>query len=203
MAGIFNLITKLFGNKYVKDIKSIEPIVKQIHAEHEKITAISNDELRSKTIELKAKIEESIFSEKKEITSLKSKADEKGIGIDEKEEIYNKIDEIEKSIVEKTGVTLNEILPTAFAVVKETATRFSNNNTITVSATDFDRDLAANKDFVSIDGEKAIYKNSWVAAGNEISWDMIHYDVQLVGGVVLHQGKIAEMATGEGKTLVI
>ena len=202
MAGIFNLITKLFGNKYVKDIKSIEPIVKQIHAEHEKITAISNDELRSKTIELKAKIEESIFSEKKEITSLKSKADEKGIGIDEKEEIYNKIDEIEKSIVEKTGVTLNEILPTAFAVVKETATRFSNNNTITVSATDFDRDLAANKDFVSIDGKKAVYKNSWVAAGNEISWDMIHYDVQLVGGVVLHQGKIAEMATGEGKTLV-
>ncbi len=202
MAGIFNLITKLFGNKYAKDIKSIEPIVKQIHAEHEKITAISNDELRSKTIELKAKIEESVFSEKEEITSLKSKADEKGIGIDEKEEIYNKIDEIEKSIVEKTGVTLNEILPTAFAVVKETATRFSNNNTITVSATDFDRDLAANKDFVSIDGKKAVYKNSWVAAGNEISWDMIHYDVQLVGGVVLHQGKIAEMATGEGKTLV-
>ena len=202
MAGIFNLVTKLFGNKYAKDIKSIEPIVKQIHAEHEKITDISNDELRSKTIELKAKIEESVFSEKEEITSLKSKADEKGIGIDEKEEIYNKIDEIEKSIVEKTGVTLNEILPTAFAVVKETATRFSNNNTITVSATDFDRDLAANKDFVSIDGEKAVYKNSWVAAGNEISWDMIHYDVQLVGGVVLHQGKIAEMATGEGKTLV-
>ena len=202
MAGIFNLVTKLFGNKYIKDMKIIEPIIKQIHVEYEKITAISNDELRSKTIELKAKIEESVFSEKEEITSLKSKADEKGIGIDEKEEIYNKIDEIEKSIVEKTGVTLNEILPTAFAVVKETATRFSNNNTITVSATDFDRDLAANKDFVSIDGEKAVYKNSWVAAGNEISWDMIHYDVQLVGGVVLHQGKIAEMATGEGKTLV-
>ena len=202
MAGIFNLVTKLFGNKYEKDIKRIEPIIKQIHAEHEKITNISNDELRSKTIELKAKIEESISSEKKEIFSLKSKADQKGISIDEKEEVYNKIDEIEKSIVEKTEETLNEILPTAFAVVKETATRFSNNNTITVSATDFDRDLAANKDFVSIDGKKAVYKNSWVAAGNEISWDMIHYDVQLVGGVVLHQGKIAEMATGEGKTLV-
>ncbi len=202
MAGIFNLVTKLFGNKYDKDIKSIEPIIKQIHAEHKKITAISNDELRSKTIELKAKIEESVFSEKEEITSLKSKVDEKGIGIDEKEEIYNKIDEIEKSVVERIEVTLNEILPTAFAVVKETATRFSNNNTIIVSATDFDRDLAANKDFVSIDGEKAIYKNSWVTAGNEISWDMIHYDMQLVGGVVLHQGKIAEMATGEGKTLV-
>ena len=202
MAGIFNLVTKLFGNKYDKDIKSIEPIIKQIHAEHEKITAISNDELRSKTIELKAKIEESVFSEKEEITSLKNKADEKRIGIDEKEEIYNKIDEIEKSVVEKIGVTLNEILPTAFAVVKETATRFSNNNSIIVSATDFDRDLAANKDFVSIDGKKAVYKNSWVAAGNEISWDMIHYDMQLVGGVVLHQGKIAEMATGEGKTLV-
>ena len=159
MAGIFNLVTKLFGNKYDKDIKSIEPIIKQIHAEHKKITAISNDELRSKTIELKAKIEENVFSEKEEITSLRSKADEKGIGIDEKEEIYNKIDEIEKSVVERIEVTLNEILPTAFAVVKETATRFSNNNTIIVSATDFDRDLAANKDFVSIDGEKAIYKN--------------------------------------------
>ncbi|MEC8853639.1 MAG: DEAD/DEAH box helicase, partial [Bacteroidota bacterium] len=140
--------------------------------------------------------------EKEKITSLKNKAEQKGIDKDEKEAIYNEIDEIEKSVIEIIEVTLNEILPTAFAVVKETATRFSNNNTITVSATDFDRDLAANKDFVSIDGKKAVYKNSWVAAGNEISWDMIHYDVQLVGGVVLHQGKIAEMATGEGKTLV-
>jgi len=202
MAGIFNLVTKLFGKKYDKDIKSIEPIIKQIHAEHEKITNISNDELRSKTIELKAKIEESVFSEKEEIKSLKNKSDKKGIDIDEKEEIYNKIDEIEKSVIEKIEITLNTILPTAFAVIKETATRFSNNTNITVSANDFDKNLAANKDFVSINGEKAIYKNSWVAAGNEISWNMIHYDVQLVGGVVLHQGKIAEMATGEGKTLV-
>ncbi len=199
MAGIFNLVTKLFGNKYDKDIKSIEPIIQQIHDEHEKIKSLSNDELREKTSELKSIIQESIRPEKEKINSLK---ENKEVDIHQKEEIYNEIDEIEKSIIAKIEVTLNEILPTAFAVIKETATRFANNNTITVSATDFDKYLAANKDFVSIDGENAIYKNSWLAAGSEIVWDMIHYDVQLIGGVVLHQGKIAEMATGEGKTLV-
>ena len=202
MANFLSLVSKIFGNKYDKDIKSIEPIIKQIHLEHEKIITISNDELREKTTDLKTKIEESVRPEKEEIKSLKSKAEEKGIDKDEKEKIYNKIDEIEKSVIDKIEVSLNEILPEAFAVIKETATRFKNNLTIKVAATDFDRDLAANKDFLSIEGEHAIYKNSWIAAGNEITWDMIHYDVQLVGGVVLHQGKIAEMATGEGKTLV-
>ncbi len=202
MASILSLVSKIFGNKYDKDIKSIEPIIKQIHAEHEKIIAISNDELRRKTNDLKTKIEESVCQEKEKITSLKNKAEQKGIDKDEKEEIYNEIDEIEKSVIEIIEVTQNEILPEAFAVIKETATRFKNNATIKVTASDFDKDLAANKDFVNIEGKHAIYKNSWIAAGNEITWDMIHYDVQLVGGVVLHQGKIAEMATGEGKTLV-
>ncbi len=202
MAIFLSLVSKLFGNKYDKDIKSIEPIIKQIHLEHEKIIAISNDELREKTTYLKAKIEKSIRQEKEKISSLKNKAEQKGIDKDEKEEIYNEIDEIEKSVIEIIEVTQNEILPEAFAVIKETATRFKNNATIKVTANDIDRDLAANKDFVSIEGAHAIYKNSWIAAGNEITWDMIHYDVQLVGGVVLHQGKIAEMSTGEGKTLV-
>ena len=202
MALFLSLVSKLFGNKYDKDIKSIEPIIKQIHLEHEKIIAISNDELREKTTYLKAKIEKSIRKEKEKISSLKNKAEQKGIDKDEKEEIYNEIDEIEKSVIEIIEVTQNEILPEAFAVIKETATRFKNNATIKVTANDIDRDLAANKDFVSIEGAHAIYKNSWIAAGNEITWDMIHYDVQLVGGVVLHQGKIAEMSTGEGKTLV-
>ena len=201
MANIFNIVTKLFGSKYDKDIKSIKPIVQQIHEESKKLVSITNDELREKTTALKTKIEESICSEKKEVADLKSKAENEE-DKDKKEEFYNKIDEIEKSIVDKTEITLNEILPEAFAVVKETATRFTNNETIRVKATEFDRDLSVNKDFVSIDGEHAIYKNTWIAAGNEIKWEMIHYDVQLIGGVVLHQGKISEMKTGEGKTLV-
>ncbi len=201
MPGIFNIISKLFGNKYDKDIKNIQPIIARIHQEHEKLKSITNDELREKTNALKARIEESISAEKTEIETLKSQAgDENNNAI--KERLYGQIDDIEKSIVEKIEATLNKLLPEAFAVVKETAYRFTHNQNIQVRATDFDRDLAANKDFVSIEGENAIYKNSWVAAGNEIVWNMIHYDVQLIGGVILHQGKIAEMATGEGKTLV-
>ncbi len=201
MANIFNIVTKLFGSKYDKDIKVIEPIVQQIHEAHKRLVSITNDELREKTTALKTKIEESICSEKKEVADLKSKAENEE-DKDKKEEFYNKIDEIEKSIVDKTEITLNKILPEAFAVVKETATRFTNNETIKVKATEFDRDLSVNKDFLSIEGEHAIYKNTWIAAENEIKWEMIHYDVQLIGGVILHQGKIAEMATGEGKTLV-
>jgi len=201
MANIFNIVTKLFGSKYDKDIKNIDPIVQLILEENKRLVSITNDELREKTTALKTKIEESICSEKKEVADLKNRAEYEE-DKDKKEGLYNKIDEIEKSIVDKTEITLNKILPEAFAVVKETATRFTNNETIKVKATEFDRDLAANKDFVSIEGEHAIYKNTWIAAGNEIKWEMIHYDVQLIGGVVLHQGKIAEMATGEGKTLV-
>ncbi len=201
MAGIFNLFSKLFGNKYDKDIKTIQPIIEQIHQEHEKLKSVTNDELREKTNALKARIEKSISAEKLEIETLKSQAEEENDNAI-KEGLYNQIDDIEKSIVEKIETTLNELLPEAFAVVKETAYRFTHNQNIQVCATDFDRDLAAHKDFVSIEGENAIYKNSWMAAGNEIVWNMIHYDVQLIGGVVLHQGKIAEMATGEGKTLV-
>ena len=202
MASIFSLVSKVFGNKSAKDVKSIEPIIQKIHTEHEKIKDISDDDLRSITIKLKAKIEESVKSEKDKMARLKEKVKQNNeIEIHEKEEIYNQIDEIEKNIIENIKLCLTNILPQAFSVVKETAIRFVNNKCITVTATNFDKDLATNKDFVTIDGDKAIYQNTWVAAGNKVVWDMIHYDVQLIGGVILHQGKIAEMATGEGKTL--
>ena len=202
MASIFSLVSKVFGNKSEKDVKSIEPIIQKIHTEHEKIKDISDDDLRSITIKLKAKIEESVKSEKDKMARLKEKVKQNNeIEIHEKEEIYNQIDEIEKNIIENIKLCLTNILPQAFSVVKETAIRFVNNKCITVTATNFDKDLATNKDFVTIDGDKAIYQNTWVAAGNKVVWDMIHYDVQLIGGVILHQGKITEMATGEGKTL--
>ncbi len=202
MAGIINLVAKLFGNKYDKDIKNIEPIIKKIHFEYEKIHTISNDELREKTKQLKKIIADSIKSHQEEIVLLKTQAEEETTDKNKQEELYNRIDEIEKSIVEVIEITLNKILPEAFAIVKETANRFATNDTLKVKASEFDRDLAAHKDFISIKGENAFYKNSWVAAGTEISWEMTHYDVQLIGGIVLHQGKIAEMATGEGKTLM-
>ena len=202
MAGIFNVITKFFGNKYDKDIKKIRPIILEIHKEYEKITQLSNDNLRQQTNVLKKKITEYISEEKKEISNLKAASSKESTSIQDKEKIYEKIDILEKKIVIKIEEVLNTILPTAFAVMKETAKRFQENNTITVIATGFDKELASQKDFVSIEKNNAIYKNSWNAAGVEVTWDMVHYDVQLIGGVVLHDGKIAEMQTGEGKTLV-
>ena len=202
MAGIFNVITKFFGNKYDKDIKKIRPIILEIHKEYEKITQLSNDDLRQQTNILKKKITEYISEEKKEISNLKAASSKESTSIQDKEKIYEKIDILEKKIVIKIEEVLNTILPTAFAVMKETAKRFQENNTITVTATGFDKELASQKDFVSIEKNNAIYKNSWNAAGVEVTWDMVHYDVQLIGGVVLHDGKIAEMQTGEGKTLV-
>ena len=202
MAGIFNVITKFFGNKYDKDIKKIRPIILEIHKEYEKITQLSNDDLRQQTNVLKKKITEYISEEKKEISNLKAASSKESTSIQDKEKIYEKIDILEKEIVIKIEEVLNTILPTAFAVMKETAKRFQENNTITVIATEFDKELASQKDFVSIEKNNAIYKNSWNAAGIEVTWDMVHYDVQLIGGVVLHDGKIAEMQTGEGKTLV-
>mgnify|MGYP006108209795 CR=1 FL=1 len=202
MAGIFNVITKFFGNKYDKDIKKIRPIILEIHKEYEKITQLSNDDLRQQTNILKKKITEYISEEKKEISNLKAASSKESTSIQDKEKIYEKIDILEKEIVIKIEEVLNTILPTAFAVMKETAKRFQENNTITVIATGFDKELASQKDFVSIEKNNAIYKNSWNAAGVEVTWDMVHYDVQLIGGVVLHDGKIAEMQTGEGKTLV-
>ena len=196
------LITKLFGNKAQKDMRAIQPYVDKIKAEYEKIDQLSNDELRARSAALMAKIAERVADKKARIAELKANIEE--LEIDKREKVYNEVDKLEKEIKENYKQVLDEILPEAYAIVKSTARRFAENEKVVVTATQMDKDLAADPrfDFVQIDGDKAIYLNHWVAGGNEITWDMIHYDVQLFGGVVLHQGKIAEMATGEGKTLV-
>jgi len=200
---MFKSLSKLFGNKSQRDIKEINPLVEKIKIAYQTISQLSNDELREKTHEFKIKIKEYISDEENEIALLLKKIeDEPELDVEEKEEIYNEIDRIEKAEYEKTQEILMEILPEAFAVMKETAKRFTENDKVEVSAKDWDRDLAAMRDNVNIIGDKAYYDNKWVAGGNIIKWDMIHYDVQLIGGIVLHSGKIAEMATGEGKTLV-
>ena len=197
---LLNILGKLFGNKYDKDVKAVMPIVYQINKEFSELKELSNDDLRNKTLSLKKQVSEFTSSEKEEVENLKKEA-ESDISPEEKESLYEKIDKAEEEIIKKTEEVLSDILPTAFAVVKETARRFTENEAITVTSTEFDKDLAATKDFVSIEGDNAIYKNSWKAAGNDTKWEMIHYDVQLIGGIVMHQGKIAEMQTGEGKTL--
>ncbi|MEC7646579.1 MAG: preprotein translocase subunit SecA [Bacteroidota bacterium] len=201
MAGFVNILSKLFGSKYDKDVKKITPIVEKINKEYENLSALTNDELRQKTITFKKQINDFITTEKNQIQVLKEKTAIKDTPTEEKEKLYKEIDDIEKEILKKTEEILNIILPTAFAVVKETAKRFTENESIEVTASDNDKELATTKDFITIDGNKAIYKTTWDAAGTEIKWEMIHYDVQLIGGVVLHEGKIAEMQTGEGKTL--
>lgn len=198
--GFNKFISKIFGNKAQRDMKEVNPIVNTIKEAYKDIEKLSNDELRAKTKELEKRISEYVTEEKAEIERLK--ADIENIPLEEREAVWNKIDKIEKDITEKFEKILNEVLPVAFSIVKDTARRFTENREIVVTATDFDRDLAASHDFVRIEGDKAIYQNHWIAGGNEITWEMVHYDVQLFGGVVLHQGKISEMATGEGKTLV-
>ena len=200
------LITKLFGNKAQKDMKAIQPIVDQIKAQYEVIDALSNDELRAHSWALMDKLKAAVADKKSQIANLKSQIE--ATPIEKREKIYNEVDKLEKEIKDKYEEVLNEILPEAYAIVKSTARRFAESETVEVTATEMDKALAADPrfDFVEIVGgdhlAKAVYKNHWMAGGNEIKWDMIHYDVQLIGGVVLHQGKIAEMATGEGKTLV-
>ena len=201
MAALLNIISKLFGNKYDKDVKELAPIIKEIHQEYAKLSNLTNNELREKTTSLKNKITEFTLSEKKKIKQLKNEANKVDTDTTKKESLYKEIDELENTILLKIEEILNTILAEAFAVIKETAKRFAENDTLLVTATENDQELAAKKDFVSIDGENACYKTSWDAAGTKIVWDMIHYDVQLIGGIVLHQGKIAEMQTGEGKTL--
>ena len=201
MAGLLNIISKLFGNKYEKDVKEITPIIEKINIEFNKLSTLTNDDLRKKTSEFKKQITSFTSEEKQEIDKLKKKANLAGTPTDEKESLYKKIDSLEELIIIKTEEVLKLILPQAFAVVKETAKRFAEDDVVTVTATQNDKELAATKDFVSIIAENASYKTTWDAAGTEIVWDMIHYDVQLIGGVVLHEGKIAEMQTGEGKTL--
>ncbi len=195
-------ITNLFGNKSDRDIKVLNPIVEDVNKEFAALNTLTHDQLRAKTAEFKKRIAEYIQQEEKEIADLKALAEAPDIDIEQKEREYEKIDVLEKKITEKTQEVLNEILPQAFAVVKETARRFKENETLEVTASDNDRRLATERAHITIQGDKAFWKNSWDAAGTEIKWDMVHYDVQLIGGMVLHQGKIAEMATGEGKTLV-
>ena len=203
MSMINKLLAKLFGgSKYEKDMKEIAPIIEKIKEIYPSISQLSNDELRARVDMLKKQIRDAIAEETEKIASLKSEAEELECPIEKKDKNYQEIDKLEKAIDDKVEVELNKILPEAFAIMKDTARRFTENDTIEVMATDFDRELATSKDFVSIEGDKAIYQTKWIAGGSEVSWEMIHYDVQLIGGVVLHQGKIAEMATGEGKTLV-
>ena len=192
-----DIITKLFGNKAQKDMKAIQPIVDQIKAQYEIIDALSNDELRAHSWALMDKLQAAVADKKARIAELKASIE--ATPIEKREKIYNEVDKLEKEIKDRYEEVLNEILPEAYAIVKSTARRFAQNEVVEVTATEMDKNLAADSrfDFVEIHGDKARYANHWMAGGNEITWDMIHYDVQLFGGVVLHQGKIAEMATGE------
>jgi preprotein translocase subunit SecA len=202
MALVTDIIQKFFGNKSDRDIRAILPDVEKIKGEYEKVIELSNDQLRAKTLELKQRVKDFIKNEEEKIVKLKEQAEKEKLEIDEVEKMFDEIDKIEKEIDSKLEDILNQILPEAFAIVKETARRFNDQEYLEATATDFDRDLAAARDSIEIHGNKVRYYSRWIAGGNEIKWDMVHYDVQLIGGIVLHQGKIAEMATGEGKTLV-
>ena len=205
--GLAEIFKKLFGTKADRDMKAIRPILDKVLAAYAEIDALSDDQLRAKTLELKAFVADKIAADEKRIAEIKLEL-EGDIDIDQKEKLATESDKLTKKIDEDIEAALNEILPQAFAIVKSTARRFAQNSEIVVEATEFDRTLSAKSDFVEIrQGEnggpdKAVWHNSWMAGGNKITWDMVHYDVQLIGGIVLHQGKIAEMATGEGKTLV-
>ncbi|RCH54792.1 preprotein translocase subunit SecA [Mucilaginibacter hurinus] len=199
---MLDFFSKLFGSKSERDVKAINPIVDKVKAEFAKLGDISNDELRAKTIQFKQTISEKLAAIDEQINGIKEQTENPELEVSEKVELYTQLDRLIKDRDKELEVVLLDILPEAFAVVKETARRFTNNKTIEVTATQFDRDLASKKKNVIINGDKAIHHNTWIAAGNEVTWNMVHYDVQLIGGIVLHQGKIAEMATGEGKTLV-
>ena len=199
----FNKFLKsLFGDKSARDMKLIQPLVEEVKKVYPEIEKLSNDQLRAKTKEIQQYVQDSAHEQKEKIEALKATIEE--TPLDEREAIFNQIDKIDKEALEIYEKALNEVMPTVFSIVKETARRFAENEETIVTATDFDRELAADpkKDFITIDGDKAIYHNHWTAGGNDLKWEMIHYDVQLFGGIALHQGKIAEMATGEGKTLV-
>ncbi len=198
--GLNKFLKSLFGDKSTRDMKLIQPVVEKIKAAYPEIKALDNDALRARTKEIQKYVQDSANEQKKQIEELRAKIED--TPIDERETIFNQIDKLEKEVLDIYEKSLNEVLPVAFSIMKDTARRFAENDEIVVTANDFDRELAITKDFVRIDGDKAIYSNHWMAGGNDMKWDMVHYDVQLFGGVVLHQGKIAEMATGEGKTLV-
>ncbi|MCR5680526.1 MAG: preprotein translocase subunit SecA [Prevotella sp.] len=196
------ILKSLFGDKSSKDMKLIQPFVEKVKAQTPKIEALDNDALRARTQEIRTQVQSAATKQKNEIDKLKATIE--GTPLDERADIFAKVDKLEKEALDEYEKALNEVMPEVYAIVKETARRFAENEETIVTATDFDRELAGDpkKDFITIDGEKAIYHNHWTAGGNDLKWEMVHYDVQLFGGVVLHQGKIAEMATGEGKTLV-
>ncbi len=195
-------LQSMFGNKSSRDMRLIQPMVETVKAQEAAVRALSDDELRAKSKEIKEYVQGSVVKEREVIEQLKATIE--ATPLDERESIFNQIDKVEKDILEKFEKVLNEVMPVAYCIIKDTARRFKENEQIVVNATNFDRDLAANpaNDFITIEGDKAIYHNEWTAGGNKIRWDMVHYDVQIFGGIALHQGKIAEMATGEGKTLV-
>ncbi len=199
MAFVTKVLGKILGNKSERDIREINPVIEQIKEEYKRIVKLSNDGLREESEKLKRIIQDRIQPEEDEIAELKIKVDE--IDIRESEKLYERIDRLEEIINEKIEEVLLEILPTAFAVIKDTARRFFENENVEVTASEFDRDLASTRESIIIKGDKAIWKNRWIAGGSEVIWNMVHYDVQLIGGTVLHKGNIAEMATGEGKTL--
>ncbi len=196
-----SIIKKIFGDKSTRDMKAIRPILDKVKAEVPRVEKLDVDQLRAEIDKVRAEIAAAIKTDNDQIAELRRQVEV--LPFDERQPLWDKIDAHEKNILETLEEQLNSHLPVVFAVLRETARRFAENDTIEVNATDFDRDLAGNgREFVTIEGDKAIWKNHWMAGGNEVKWDMTHYDVQLIGGIVLHQGKIAEMATGEGKTLV-
>ncbi len=201
MSIVNSILKACVGDKAAKDVKSLQPLVEKIKSFERGLESLSNDELRAKTGEFKVLIQERIGDLEAQIAELREQV-KNSTDIDLNESLYSQIDQLEDASYQKTEETLEEILPEAFAVVKETARRFASNPTLTVQASEFDRQLSGTADYVTLEGDKAIWSNSWDAAGKEVTWDMVHYDVQLIGGIVLHQGKIAEMQTGEGKTLV-
>ena len=199
--GFADIFKKIFGTKAERDLKQLQPILAKVLEAYDSIDGLSDDDLRAKSAELRQIIRDRIAEDEARIAEIRQEL-EKDIALDEKEALATESDKLVKKVDDEIEQVLNEILPQAFAVMKSTARRFKENETIRVKATDFDRTLSTTKDFVEIDGDYAVWHNHWMAGGNEVTWDMVHYDVQLIGGIVLHQGKIAEMATGEGKTLV-
>lgn len=203
MGFVVNAIKKVFGTKSEKDMKALRPILDKVLEAYKTIDTLSNDELREHTARLREALKEVEAPFEKRIDEIKQKLEGNDTPVKEKESLATESDKLVKEEDEAIEKKLDEILPEAFAIMKSTARRFAGSDTVEVTASDFDRKLAGEgRDFVSIEGDKAIWKNHWMAGGNDIKWDMVHYDVQLIGGIVLHQGKIAEMATGEGKTLV-
>lgn len=198
---LVDIIKKVFGSKSERDMKQVKPILEKVLAAYKDIDKLSNDELRARTEELKKKIRDREEPFEKRIAEIKEHL-ESDIPVSEKEKLATESDKLVKEEDEEIEKVLNEILPEAFAIMKSTARRFAQNPVVEVTANDFDRNLSTSRDFVKIEGDKALWQNHWIAGGNEVTWDMVHYDVQIIGGIVLHQGKIAEMATGEGKTLV-